>query len=206
MVPVVAAVILACSCSKDDEQDSVLDSGQGEQVTLDHVDGIYAVDSLRTGEIIRFHIRLNNTTSDTIAAFSLGFEVYSPNGARWGTTTADTTGAVGKTQFDGGIFFTPTNTTGSVVDTIGVGGFRIMGPGLAPGFDNVAFSVGIGPIDPVYHGRLVCLDSTYYPPGGTWLWATTGSNVNPDWDGAHCFRIINPAAMSDKSLPPDVSR
>ncbi len=214
MVPVVVAVILACSCSKEDEEDGILDggqtgsTGQGEQVTLDHVDGLYAVDSLRTGVAIRFHIRLNNTTPDTVAAFSHGFEVYSPNGARWGTTTADVTADLIQTLFDGGMFVRPINTSGSASDTIGVGGFRITGLGLVPGFDDVAFSVGIGPIDQVYHGRLVCLDSTFFPPGGTWLWATTGINTNyyPDWDGAHCFWIINPAAMSNKSLPPDVSR
>ncbi len=88
-----------------------------------------------------------------------------------------------------------------VISAFAVGSLR-SGDGADPYLEDFRVVTSI----PAYHGRLVCLDSTFFPPGGTWLWATTGSNINPDWDGAHCFRIINPAAMSDKSLPPDVPR
>ena len=35
-----------------------------------------------------------------------------------------------------------------------------------------------------------CIDSSYYPPTGTWLWASTaGPNVKPAWGGPYCFWV-----------------
>jgi len=40
-------------------------------------------------------------------------------------------------------------------------------------------------------GKYLCLDSSFYPPGGAWLWARDypyGSHI-PPWDGPHCYLI-----------------
>lgn len=164
-------------------------------MALDHVDGLHPSGGVLTGVPITFYIRLNNNTSDTITGFTLGFRVYSPDGAQWTTTEGDTTGTLGKAQFDGGVFFNPFSITGSEADTIGFGGFRILEPGAPPGFDDVVFTVKIGPISESYHSKRICLGSSWYPPSNSWMWSTTGGSVYPDWDGAQCFRIVNPAAL-----------
>ena len=200
--------ILAVACDEKDDDgvtsgDCDLENGQGpgEQVTLDSVDGLYAIDSVKTSVPITFYIRLTNNTGETILGFSHGFRICSPDGVRWTTAIGDTTGTVGPAQFDLVFTILAFSITGSGADTVGFGGAKISGPGLLPGFDDIAFTVQIGPIDTSYHGDRICIDSSWYPPGGDWLWstsATSGGTVYPDWDGAQCFWIVNPAALSSR--------
>jgi len=197
--------ILGVACEeKDDDSvtpgdcDLEISQGPGEQVTLDSVDGLYAVDSVRAGVPITFYIRLTNNTGEAILGFTHGFRICSPDGARWTTAIGDTTGTVGKTQFDLVFSLNGFSVTGSGADTVGFGGATLYGPGLLPGFDDIAFTVQIGPISTSYHGDRICIDSSWYSPAGVWLWATSGDPINPDWDGARCFWIVNPSALSGR--------
>ncbi len=205
-----AMLAVACDENKKEKEDVGTTSGDcdleisqrpGQQVTLDRVDGLYAADSIQTDVPITFYIRLTNNTGATILGFTHGFRICSPDGAQWNTTIADTTGTVGKTQFDLVFTINTLSVTGSGVDTVTFGGARLSAPGLPPGFDDVAFTVQIGPINTSYHGDRVCIDSSFFPPGGEWLWATSdgsGRSTRPDWDGARCFWIINPAVLSSR--------
>ena len=191
-----AMLVVACDEKGDDGTSSGNGDGgnghePGEQVTMDSVDGLYAADSVKTGVPVTFYIRLVNNTGDTIASLSHGFRVYSPDGAQWTTTTGDTTG-IGLTQFDLAFALKAFSVTGSGADTVGFLCARLNGTGLQPGFDDIAFTVQIGPISTSYDGDRICIDSSWFPPGGDWLWATTGGTVYPDWDGTRCFWIVNP--------------
>jgi len=195
--------MLAVGCDEKDDNGTTSGNGDGEnghepgeQVTLDSIDGLYAADSVQTDTLITFYIRLTNNTGETILGFTHAFRVYSPDGVQWTSTTGDTTGTVGKAQFDLVFTILAFSVTGSGADTVGFGGAKLSKPGLPPGFDDIAFTVQIGPISPSYHGRTICIDSSWYPPGGDWLWATSGEDVFPDWDGAQCFWIVNPSALS----------
>ncbi|MBU8933233.1 MAG: hypothetical protein KOO62_04425 [candidate division Zixibacteria bacterium] len=165
----------------------------GQQMTLDHVDGLLDDTSIVTGEPITFHIRLNNNTGSALTGLTNGFVVYSfENAARWDTAYGMFTSNVTASMFDGGRFIPPQFIgDGANVDTIAFGGYNIQGTGIPAGFDDIAFTIQIGPIDAAYHGRWICLDSSYYPPGGPWLWPFDGGSVNPDWDGARWFRIVD---------------
>lgn len=198
-----AMLAVACDEKEDDgtiSGDCDLENGQGlgEQVTLDSVDGLYAADSVQTGVPITFYIRLTNNTGETITGLTHGFRICSPDGARWGTAIGDTTGTVGKAQFDLVFSLMAFSVTGSGADTVGFGGAKLNGPGLLPGFDDIAYTVQIGPIGTSYHGDRICIDSSWFPPGGDWVWAISGRTVDPDWDGARCFRIVNPAVLSSR--------
>ena len=202
--------MLAVGCDEKDDNGTTSGNGDGgngqgpgEQVTLDSVDGLYAIDSVQTGVPITFYIRLTNNTGNTITGFTHAFRVYSPDGAQWTSTTGDTTGTVGPAHFDLVFTLVDFSVTGSGADTVGFGGAKISGPGLLPGFDDIAFTVQIGPIDTSYHGDRICIDSSWYPPGGDWLWATSGGPINPDWDGAQCFWIVNPIALSARGSDTD---
>lgn len=197
--------LLAVGCDEKDDNSTTSgnsDGGNGhepgEQVTLDSIDGLYAFDSVKTDTLITFYIRLTNNTGDTITGFTHAFRVYSPDGAQWTTAIGDTTGTVGKTQFDLVFTLVAFSVTGLGADTVGFGGATLQGPGLLPGFDDIAFTVQIGPISTSYHGDRICIDSSWYPPGGDWLWATSGDPIHPNWDGARCFWIVNPTALSGR--------
>ncbi|MFQ6007569.1 MAG: hypothetical protein ACE5K8_01325 [Candidatus Zixiibacteriota bacterium] len=187
--------MMAAGCEDKGNDGADNGNGFGGQVTLDHVDGLQGAGNIQTGVPITFYIRFNNNTQDTISGFSNGFKVYSPDGARWDTTIGDTTGALNVTQYDGGIFINSFGTDGSGVDTVGFGGFTISSlKGAEPGFDEVVFTIQIGPISSTYSSKTICLDSTTYYPTNIWLWVMIPDNrqVIPTWDGPHCFRIVNP--------------
>jgi hypothetical protein len=69
--------------------------------------------------------------------------------------------------------------------------------GLPSDFDEVALKITLGPIDTLYVGHSICIDSTESNPFGRWgvkigvcdvIYGTAGL----DWDGPHCFTIVNP--------------
>jgi hypothetical protein len=165
----------------------------GQSLSLDHVDGLNATDGLQMGVPVTFYIRVTGD-NDAHGGINHGFHVNSPSGAQWGSFVGDTTGTLGKAQFDGGFFISHFSADGVGADTVGIGAFRIFGPGFPAGFDDVAFTIQIGPIDVAYNGGEICLDSAYYPPSGVWKWA--GPTVFPGWDGPHCYtigeQVINP--------------
>ncbi len=165
----------------------------GQSVSVDHVDGLVGGSSIGTGRAVVFHLRVSNPSDTSFDGIANGFRVYSPNGATWSATHHDTTGTLGMTQFDGGVFLPKFSADGQGADTVGIGAFRISSTGLPPGFDDVTFTITIGPIDPVHSGKTICLDSAYYPPSGVWKWAASaGINAFPTWDGPHCYTVSKP--------------
>jgi len=170
----------------------------GQSLSLDHVDGLNAGGGLQMGGPVTFYIRV---TGDNFAhgGVTNGFVVTSLTGATWTGLVGDTTGTLGKAQFDGGFFISHFSADGMGADTVGFGGFRLFQAGLPAGFDDVAYTIEIGPIDPAYNGGQICLDSAFYPPSGVWKWA--GPDVYPAWDGPHCW-IIGEAVVNPEIICP----
>ena len=161
-----------------------------QSISLDHTDGLLDATHLDTGVPVTFYIHIaGDDTSHS--GITNGFRVYSGDGAVWNPMAGDTVG-LGKTQFDGGFFISPFSVTGSGADTIGFGGFRFFGSGLPAGYDDIAYTLAVGPIAESEIGKTICLDSAFYPPTGVWKWA--GPDVYPAWDGPHCFAIGPPPA------------
>jgi len=147
---------------------------------------------LVTGSTVRFSLRLTNTSPDRIQAYSMGFRIYSLTGAVWGTTTAAYTDAWDGIRLDRA-YACPLSVTGSGADTIGFGGYGIWTP-FMDRFDSVALTIDIGPIPEESAGKTLCLDTTWYPPGGDWMWDNEGYRddgdyYTPTWEGRHCFTI-----------------
>ncbi|MFQ5500310.1 MAG: hypothetical protein ACE5FH_11635 [Candidatus Zixiibacteriota bacterium] len=188
---------IACAgCSDEDTAtNGIGNNTPGEHLTIDHIEGLHAPDSVLTGLPIIFHIRLTNNTGSSIVGLTNGFRVFSLDGASWAGTIG--TNSIDVALFDGGAFVNPFSLTGSGADTVGFGGFKLMQDGIPDGYSGLAFSIEIGPISNSYHGRTVCIDSAYYPPAGSWLWSLDPSEkFTPDWDGRTCFRIVNPSALA----------
>ena len=161
-------------------------SAFGQSVSLDHVDGLTPGGDLETGVPITFYIRI--TGDDTShAVIGHGFRIHSQDAAQWTTTTGDTTGALGSAQFDLLCRIYDLGSDGTGMDGAGFVGVRAMGTGLPSSFDDVVFTIQIGPIDESFARRHICLDSIFVNGSNPWKW--WGPVVIPDWDGPHCFQI-----------------
>jgi hypothetical protein len=188
-------VVGVTGCASDNETNAdVATFDSLRNITLDHVDGSPAVGQISAATDVKFYMRLMNVSGFKAKGITNGFRIYSPDGATWTTCTGGTTGTLTGDDFD--LVFSKKNfsVTGTEADTVGFGGAVMTGPGLADGFNDVAFSIAIGPIDASNVGKHVCIDSSYYPPSGGWKWAfgpeDEGGSHSPGWDGPHCFEVV----------------
>ena len=166
-----------------------------QSISLESVDGLYAPDTLLADDAtpIVFNLRLTNN-ADLHTGCTNGFRIYSEDGATWGGTIPDTLNVIPsfKSIFDVVTFYN-VNIDGMLSDTVGFGGVAVFaGTGLPPNFDEVAYTITIGPLNKADHKKTICLDSSWYPPTGTWKWA--GVAAIPSWDGPHCFTLHDPTA------------
>ena len=169
--------------------DSAIEPESG--VSISGIEG-YPVGTtvLPTGEPITFNINYNNTYGYTCDILSNGFEVYSPDGAVWGSTAGSQTGVFTTDMFNAGIFINPINVNGMDYDTIGFGAVNMTGAGMPDGFSGDPFQITIGAIDPIYAGKMICIDSCWYPPINNWLWGSLANpDLVPDWNGPYCYTI-----------------
>lgn len=165
--------------------------GQTGSISLDHVDGIMGTDSIAAFEPITFYLRVTNNLGVPIGGWANGFRVYSPDGAIWSPITYDTANVGWVYMADGGVFLRPYSVDGSGADTIGFAGFRFYEAGIPDGFDEVAFVIRTM-VHSSNLGRTLCLDSSYFPPSGSWHWfVEPGMYHSPSWDGPHCFTIAS---------------
>ncbi|MFH1686329.1 MAG: T9SS type A sorting domain-containing protein [bacterium] len=67
--------------------------------------------------------------------------------------------------------------------------------GIPGSYDGDFFSVTT---DVLVDGAHFCIDSSYYPPSGTWLWAGPGGGV-PTWGGPYCWDVGIPP-----NFPPEI--
>lgn len=146
---------------------------------------------LCTGTNVIFELRLTNLTGTNIGGFTNGFRVYSPTGGTWGSARGEIAYEVEPGWFDLVLYSPEFGITGSGSDTVGFGGSVMVGSGFPAGFDDAAFLIGIGPIANGTWGQVFCIDSSYFPPSGAWLWATgPGQNHIPEWGGPYCYEAM----------------
>lgn len=188
----------------------------GQAVTIDSIGAAGLVpgstDSIKTGTVIKIYVRYNNSSANPIVGISNGYRIYSADGAQWTASSVDTTSDAsargwGKTQFDGGILFNTFGADGALEDTVGIGGFAIFGPGSAAGNSNIGCVITIGPIPTgaTFHHKHICVDSSYFPPGGDWVWADQViGTVFPSWAAQpYCYTIRDDGTgVGDPTLIP----
>lgn len=159
-------------------------------ITLEQVHGLWLLNGseyvLCTGSNIIYKLRLTNNSGHSITGLTLGFRIYSPDGAEWGIVHAQWARdpALWFDLFNGVNMF---GADGVGADTVAFYGSRMSGPGIPAGFDSVLFIIAAGPISNSQANRTLCLDSSWFPPGGSWLWSPT---YVPSWDGPHCYRLM----------------
>jgi len=135
--------------------------GQSGVLGIDSISGQNGADEVLPNTDIIFYIGINNNSGSVMAGITNGFRIYSPDGATWTSTTTDTLGTLGGAQ-----------------------------SGLPIGWDNTAYSITIGPIPLDDTNKVICIDSSWYPPSGLWKWAgQPAADWYPDWEGPYCYAV-----------------
>jgi hypothetical protein len=163
---------------------------------LDNAAGLYNVDTIGLGSSVTFNMRLTNDDAvNKVKGATNGFRVYSDDGATWtisdyGPADVAPYGII----FDWVYTINEFSVNGSGADTLGFGGSVMMGAGIPPSYDDVVYYITVDvAADPSLDGKHICLDSSYYPPSGTWAWAY-GSAVGtfpPVWNGPYCYVLYD---------------
>ncbi len=161
------------------------------EIVLDEVTGLYGGDTVNAGCLTQFTFRLTNTDGNSIIGFTSGFRVWTHYGGSYtdnfDPVTGDTLPIGWDTLFDlvFGIHMFGVDGTGA--DTIAFSAARMIRPGIPNGFDQQVWWVRTRPH---VNGDTLCIDSSWYPPSGVWLWSTTPAGaIQPAWYGPYCFHV-----------------
>jgi len=161
------------------------------RVMLDHVVSIRDDSVLASGMRHSFKFLVTNVNSNKDYNMANGFRIYSPDGARWGTTTGAWLNGL-DAQFSS-VITNHFGVTGMDADTVGFAGIAFaLGSGLIDGWDTQGLEITIGPTNTDDVGKHICIDSCWFPPSGTaWRWdGLGGTGVDyPDWSGNRCFVV-----------------
>ena len=176
----------------DSDGDGVGDAcRQATSVSVDHVEGLIQ-NKIILNIPITYYIRLTDTSGSAVYGCTNGFKVYSSTGATWSPLTWNWV-----TFWDGHTleeFFSLVHNvfefsvTGSGADTLGLALSSMMREGMPDGFNEICLSITTQVTDSSLVGDTLCIDSCWFPPSGTWLWAPTGQ---PAWNGSICYEIID---------------
>jgi hypothetical protein len=163
----------------------------GQSISIDHVDGVIG-DVMQLDQPITFHIRMAAGPVGNKGILN-GFRIYSDDGATWGSTAIDTTGVIGKAEYDLLWIVHHRDVDGMDSDTVGLVGAVMWNPvGMPAGFHEITHTVTIGPVDSSEYGKHICIDSSYLPPSSIWSWHLTDESIAyPAWDGPHCYTVAS---------------
>lgn len=171
---------------------------RSQYIGVHHVDGLNPDGTMKTGEPVTFFLEIVGD-DNTHSLLDNGFRVFSPDGAEWETTVCDVVpGGLPPNMLSNFLYF---GVTGSGADTVAFVTYDFVTGGLPAGYDDVAYEIEIGPIDESYAGQTIVLDSSFYPPAGTWIWADV--DVIPGWGGPYEYTILpckSPIALTDPSV------
>lgn len=165
--------------------------GAGESVTIDHIYGLVGNDTIVTDFPIQIYFRVTNPDTSYHQVLN-SFRFYSPDGAVWPGLGAQIDTSVFTSEMFG-------RTRLERVNHGGTDAYFLCTPdvpftGIPAGFDGVPFMLQLGPIDPIYEGKTICIDTSTYtwsnPTYYGWEWLGWGLYaVFPEWPGERCFTI-----------------
>ena len=197
-------------------------SAETHSITLDRVTGSYASGDttyLIAEQEVQFRLRItNNGTPGCSYAPAMAFQIYSPDGASWDSTSIEP-GWIPPPgpqlgyplpYFDNLFdmtFIEQRSITGSGSDSIGFAGITfgtIKSPwddyGIFEGLDDVCLIIKINPTI-LSTGTQICLDTVDGIDGYEWGWHRLQGNYPgtcqnlpatiPEWDGPHIFTVIS---------------
>ncbi|MEW5995645.1 MAG: hypothetical protein AB1744_14800, partial [Candidatus Zixiibacteriota bacterium] len=162
-----------------------------------HVDavitsGLYAGDTVAMNATVSWELQYTNNTGAKIAGATNGFQVWTTSGANFDPITYDTLpnawGVGWKAGFDLVVGINSFSVDGLGRDTVGFGGAALAGPGIPNGTNNSP-SAWIATV-PRLDGDTLCIDTSFYPPGGAWLWSPQGlPAIQPSHNLPLCYTV-----------------
>ena len=190
--------------------------GAGE-ISIARVSDLVGDGAVAAGRPVRFLLNFHNSTGDVVAAFHHGFRVSSPDGASWDSTTIDTVGyaATGTAPFtayfDLLMSLQAKDRNGISPDSVAALGVANLA-GLPNTYDDSAIAVTAWFHDTSSVGKHICLDSSFIPPSGNWVWMGQ-DGLNEYYPGflglpgqaytpgaGYCFEIVDAPAMQCRVL------
>ncbi|HOP07317.1 MAG TPA: hypothetical protein PLF13_08510 [candidate division Zixibacteria bacterium] len=170
-------------------------------ISVDHIDGLWtdvngsvgpAGTSYLNPGAVTYYLRYTNDSDTYVPGMTNGFVVYGPESfyPASGAELAFTNN--GRLRYLSDLYSLVAvvdtfSSDGSGADTVAFSYSGMMEIGLWEGFDEVVSAIYTG-CDA--EGETLCLDSTFYPPSGFWLWAVAGIGIiTPGWDGPHCYEV-----------------
>jgi hypothetical protein len=142
-------------------------------------------DTIICGQPATFNVHFHNNTGHNILGSTNGFRLYSPDGATWQVPAYDSAGGL-DAYYDDGVHVIGLGVDGVGDDTIAIGGTQSSAGGIPDGYNDIVLRITTQ-VDTNQVGKTICIDSTFFPPAGSWLWALSGGNYTPSWGGPYCF-------------------
>jgi|GEM_PF-730804 len=155
---------------------------------VDHIEGTWSDGSdtyLHTDRDIKYFLRMQ-TQSLRLYGATNGFRVYSPDGAIWLPAVVDTIEDHSQ-FFDLAWYWSGHSLTGNGADTLGYSG-SIIGVVFPQYYDKIVASIDTR-VTAEQIGKSLCIDSSYFPPSGPWLWVGAFGSLEPYWGGPYCYEI-----------------
>lgn len=205
LLSLLLAALLLCAAGPVLSQSSI-------GISIDRVGGMIRPDTVLAGKDLRIVLRIHNGSPYRYDV-SNGFSLYSPDGAVWDSSRGDTLGwrsgdatpgyaILGGKNFELVHHIGSYSGDGALSDTVGFL-FAVSSPnkyaGLPAGFDDTVWSVTAYHIHDSSIGKHICIDSSFYRPGGTWSWWNPiySTDTFPPWSGSRCFTIVDCSSAPD---------
>ncbi len=180
------------------------------EITLDEVqqvEGVSTGGSVLAEIPVRFIFRLTNTNGHNLTLIYHGFRVWTHRNSVY---TDNFTPLIDDTlhiQPNGWLYVPPWvygffdmvtsgkfSVDGVGEDTVRFAAFHTKppgqgGPGIPDGFDEQVYWIETGDL---VAGDTICIDSSYFPPHGEWLWEYDfTTQFPPDWFGPYCYEVTS---------------
>ncbi|PWB74275.1 hypothetical protein C3F09_04160, partial [candidate division GN15 bacterium] len=203
-------------------------------VSIRTINGLVSGDTVMAGQPLKFFINFNNNSTKK-ADVSNGYQLSSPDGAVWDSTTIDSIGPINDggtpedpsddysiwfmNRFDIAAAFQKFSADGVGADTVGflgAGSPTKAAKQLPATWNDTVYAITAWFSNKTAAGKHICIDSAFFPPGGTWKWVISPSlgvllDIYPEWQGltpsqphqlanaeglggGYCFYIYDPNA------------
>jgi hypothetical protein len=157
-------------------------------ITATLTSGAGGPDTILTGGAAVWTVNFTNNSGVNITGSTNGWSLTSA-GNRDSLSMVDLGTIDLATMYDGGAFFNYFSNDGVGADTVAYSGFALFKPGIPNGFSEDVLTITTSFPDG-QDGVQACLDTSYFPPGGAWLWSgADAQNYFPAWNGPLCYTL-----------------
>ncbi len=178
-----------------------------DAIVLDQIIGAVGANQIVAGNEVTLIFRATftgETGATSIQGIANGFRVYTTQSLAEPTVAGYFEAAVFDTLsispnwgdcFEFAIMPQAFGVDGIGADTVGIGAVSLENNGFPIGFDQQVCYITTTAHS---EGDFLCIDSSWIPPGGRWLWQGPPSgSYYPNWYGPYCFEVVASLSCGD---------